>query len=250
MAFSLKNHPFAVTAFFSRSTVLTYAFPANQLADRIPPCLQLDTFRDAQGRDWAFVAVAMVQTNHLRPAGFPAWLGNDFFLVGYRIFVTYTTSMGKRLRGLYILKSETDKLTMSLLGNIFTHYNYTHIDLSVSDNGSSHHIVSRRSGLDISVEQPIGEVPLPAGSTFTDWKTARRYAGPLPFTFTYYPTTQEVLIIEGRRENWTPHPVVVQQHKTSFWAESGLETPLLASAFTVQNIPYSWKKGRLDPWKP
>ena len=121
----LKNHPFAVEAFFESSLVLTFALPKEQLQDLIPECLQLDTFQDK----WAFVAVAMVQTKNLRPKGFPKFMGNDFFLIGYRVFVRYNNSKGKKLRGLYILKSETDKKKMELMGNIFTHYNYTTTDI-------------------------------------------------------------------------------------------------------------------------
>ena len=71
----------------------------------------------------------MVQTKYLRPKGFPKFMGNDFFLAGYRIFVRYTTNAGKRYRGLYILKSETDKKKMTFNRNIFTHYKYNTIDI-------------------------------------------------------------------------------------------------------------------------
>ena len=121
----LKNHPFAVEAYFENSTVLTFAVPKKELTNLIPPCLELDTFQDK----WAFIALAMVQTRHLRPAGFPKFMGNNFFLIGYRIFVRYTSQKQKRLRGLYILKSETDKKKMEMLGNIFTHYNYSTTDI-------------------------------------------------------------------------------------------------------------------------
>ena len=70
----LKNHPFGVEAWFDRSTVLTYAVPKAELQQLIPPCLELDTYGE-----WAFVAVAMVQTKNLRPNGFPAFMGHDFF---------------------------------------------------------------------------------------------------------------------------------------------------------------------------
>ncbi|MEI9946357.1 MAG: DUF2071 domain-containing protein [Chitinophagaceae bacterium] len=81
----LKNHPFAVEAFFESSLVLTFAIPKEQIQHLIPPCLQLDTLKDK----WAFIAVAMVQTKGLRPKGFPKFFGNDFFLIGYRVFVRY-----------------------------------------------------------------------------------------------------------------------------------------------------------------
>lgn len=71
----LKNHPFAVEAFFESSLVLTFAVPKEELQLLIPECLELDTFQD----QWAFIAVAMVQTKDLHPKGFPKWMGNDFF---------------------------------------------------------------------------------------------------------------------------------------------------------------------------
>ena len=76
----LKNHPFAVEAFFENSLVLTFAVPKEQLQNLIPECLELDIFQDK----WAFVAVAMVQTKDLRPKGFPKFMGNDFFLIGFQ----------------------------------------------------------------------------------------------------------------------------------------------------------------------
>src|SRR5688572_6346184 len=121
----LKNHPFAVEAFFESSLVLTFAVSKEQLQNLIPECLELDTF----DQKWAFVAAAMVQTEGLRPKGFPKIFGRNFFLIGYRVFVRYTDGAGKRARGLYILKSETDKKAMEFFGNIFTHYNYATTDI-------------------------------------------------------------------------------------------------------------------------
>ena len=128
----LKNHPFAVEAFFESSLILSFAIPKEELQHLIPPCLELDTFNNT----WAFIAVAMVQTKELRPKGFPKILGNNFFLIGYRIFVRYTNTAGKRLRGLYILKSATDKKKMEFLGNIFTHYNYTTTNIITRGNAA------------------------------------------------------------------------------------------------------------------
>ena len=126
----LKDHPFAVEAFFESSLVITFAVLKEELQSLIPECLELDTYNDK----YAFIAVAMVQTKDLRPKGFPKFIGNDFFLIGYRIFVRYTNNRGKRLRGLYILKSETDKRKMEFMGNIFTHYNYATTDISQTEN--------------------------------------------------------------------------------------------------------------------
>lgn len=248
MAGFLKDHPFAVECFFDTSLVLTYAVPAERLLPLIPPCLSLDTFEDR----WAFLAVAMVKTKDLRPKGFPKVLGNDFILAGYRIFVRYTTSNGKRLRGLYILRSETDRLKMSIMGNIFTHYNYQATDIHFLKSGAQIQVTSNKSKLSVKVEEGDDDdvIELPAGSPFKSWKEARRFAGPLPFTFTHNVASKEVLIIEGVREDWMPRPVRVIENKVGFVNSLNLQEVVLANAFVIHDIPYYWKKGRRDKWLP
>jgi uncharacterized protein YqjF (DUF2071 family) len=241
----LKNHPFSVEAFFDSSTVLTFAVPKEQLQPLIPECLELDTFND----HWAFVAMAMVQTKELRPKGFPKFMGNDFFLIGYRVFVRYTNNAGKRLRGLYILRSETDKKKMEFFGNIFTHYKYTTTDITQTINSNTTTIQSVRSDFKIVLHNATENIALPAGSPFTDWAAARRFAGPLPFTFTYDNKTKKVLIIEGVRENWEPRPVQVIEQHISFLNALHLSDAVLANAFVIRNIPYFWKKGKIEQWK-
>jgi hypothetical protein len=241
----LKNHPFAVEAFFESSHVFTFAIPKEQIQHLIPACLELDTLHN----QWAFLAVAMVQTKALRPKGFPKLFGNDFFLIGYRVFVRYTNEAGKNLRGLYILKSETDKKKMEFFGNIFTHYNYTTTDIIQKKQNGVTEIYSDKSKFNVSIDHSENEpVTLPAGSPFTDWKEARRFAGPLPFTFTVNPANRKILIIEGVRENWKPEPVKVIDCNFSFIQNLNLHNIILANAFVIRNIPYYWKKGKLEQW--
>ena len=241
----LKNHPFAVEAYFNSSLVLTFAVPKQQLQPLLPPHLELDTFDDT----WAFIAVAMVQTTGLRPKGFPKFIGNDFFLIGYRIFVRYTNKAGKRLRGLYIIKSETDKKMMTLMGNIFTHYNYTTTDIKQSVNQNTRTVQSLHSDFSVTVEATGAATELPATSPFKDWKEARRFAGPLPFTFTYNNKKSEMLIIEGVRQNWEPAPVTVHNYRFGFLEKLNIAGAVLANAFVLQNIPYYWRKGKIEIWK-
>ncbi|MEY4904942.1 MAG: hypothetical protein RLZZ292_2757 [Bacteroidota bacterium] len=253
----LKNHPFPVEAFFKNSYVLTFAVPKEALQAFLPEGLELDTFQD----HYAFIAMALVETTGLRPKGFPTFLGNDFCLIGYRIFVRYTTKAGKRLRGLYILKSETNKRKMELLGNIFTRYKYTTTDIDfgfgMSDFGQTEsdktaiassplHIQSKKSNFNILLDTVSENVALPEQSPFADWKEARRFAGPLPFTFSYNKKTKKMLVIEGVREDWKPQPVRVVSYDIAWLNSLNLPSIVLANAFVVKNIPYSWKKGWLD----
>lgn len=241
----LQNHPFAVEAFFESSLVLTFAASREQVQPLIPECLELDTFNDK----WAFIAVAMVQTNGLRPKGFPKLLGNNFFLIGYRVFVRYINHKGRSLRGLYILRSETDKKRMEFFGNIFTHYHYTTTDIHQTRQETITEIISNRSAFRVKIDDSNEEtICLPVASPFASWKEARRFAGPLPFTFTYDSSTREIMIIEGVRKNWKPMPVHVQDYRFAFMDNLKLNDVRLASAFIIRDIPYLWKKGKTEQW--
>lgn len=240
----LKSHPFAVEAFFESSTVLAYAVPKEELQGLIPECLELDTYRDK----WAFLAVAMVQTKGLRLKGFPRFLGRDFFLIGYRIFVRYPSVSGRRLRGLYILRSETDKKSMEVIGNFFTYYKYCATDISRSVIGGVTEIRSEKSGFKIVVEESEEDVSLPEGSPFPDWAEARKFAGPMPFTFSYNPKSGNVLIIQGVRQNWTPRPVRIVSSDIGFIKDLRLNGAVPANAFVIKDVPYHWRKGRTERW--
>lgn len=238
-----RANPFAVNAWFDYSCTLTYAVPVVDIAARLPSCLTPDVFDD----QWGFVAVAVVQTRNLRPAGLPAFLGNDFVLVGYRYFVRYQSASGRSLRGLYIVRSETDKPRMVLLGNFFTRYQYVKTDVRVEKHRSHLDITAPDTGLDISVETE-SEAGLPADSPFTSWSEARRFSGPMPFTFTCEREKNRVLIVEGVRSDWKPRPVQVLRHHIPHLEQLGLGHAVLANAFVVENIPYHWKKGTAEPW--
>src|SRR5712692_7266782 len=114
MLYLLKRHPLAIRAYFRHCLVLTYAFPQELLEPLLPPGLTLDTYQEL-----GFLAVAMVQTEALRPAFLPPAFGMDFFLAGYRIFARYQNASGRTLRGLRILRSDTDRQVMASAGNLF-----------------------------------------------------------------------------------------------------------------------------------
>lgn len=242
----LKNHPFPVEAWFNNSTVLTFAVPKKELERLIPEELQLDTFQDEYG----FIAVAIVETSGLRPKGFPAFMGNDFSLIGYRIFVRYTNQQGKRLRGLYILKSETNKKRMELLGNLFTKYKYGTTDINTVFKKNKKTISSQQSNFKIEIDNSVESAQLPVSSPFSEWKAARRYAGPLPFTFSINKKQGTILVIKGVRQNWKPRPIHVSNYTFQFLDQLQLDGLVLANAFEIEEVPYHWEAGKLEPIQP
>jgi hypothetical protein len=193
------------------------------------------------------VAVALVQTERLRPDGVPPALGGTFFLAGYRIFTRFTTADGHSLRGLRILRSDTDRTLMALGGNLLTHYNYHRCRARVTANGGSARfaIQTADGGGDLDLIAHFDDETLPASSPFASVREARRYAGPLPFTFDYEPDTHSIIAIEGRRTNWRPAPVGVDITRLTFFDQPAFAgcVPRLAAAFHVRDVEYHWLRG-------
>lgn len=245
----LKRHPLPVKAHFDFTLVLTYALPREVLAPMLTPCLTLDTFGDS-----GFVAIALVRTRALRPSFMPEWCGQNFFLTGYRIFTRYRDRAGRNLRGLKIIRSDTDRAMMVWLGNAMTGYGYRLADVKIE-------FKNPKSGsLEIEVTTPQAEADLhviadlstegalPNGSPFSSVTDARKFAGPLPHTFSYERETNSLVIVRGLREAWNPRLVNVNVAQATFFNRAcfGGVKPVLASAFYITDIPYRWERGVIE----
>ena len=248
MLATLRRHPLPIQAFFRHSLVLTYAFPERILQPFLPPGLTLDSYEGS-----AFLAIALVQVERLRPVGLPPALGRNFFLSGYRIFSRFRHHDGKVLRGLLILRSDTDSSLMAWGGNIFTHYRYSKCVVKSQRTPEMLEIMitTPRAEANLSVRayvEKAADAP-PRGSPFPDLKIARHYAGPLPFTFDYEPESRQMVIVEGIRQNWNPKAVRVEVDRCTYLEKPPFNSvPLcLANAFFIENIPYRWQRGVVEP---
>jgi hypothetical protein len=240
----LQRHALPIRAHLRASLVLAYALPADILTPLLGPGLQLDTYGN-----YGFLAVALVETSSLRPSFAPRALGLNFFLAGYRIFVRYQTRAGRNLRGLRILRSDTDRLLMKAFGNALTHYGYEHaiFESRRSDGTYTITVRSPKGNADLHVEADVSAdaVAPPLGSPFPDLREARKFAGPLPFTFDYERQTHSIIRIEGVRQQWNPRPVSVTVRRNTFLEQERFRSAnaVLANAFFLENIPYAWKPG-------
>jgi hypothetical protein len=248
MPLALHRHPFAVETFFRRSLVLTYAARASALEHLAGPGLELDTYDG-----WGFLAIALVQTEQLRPKGFPRWLGRDFFLSGYRVFTRFARPGKQTLRGLRILRSDTDRRMMVGLGNVFTRYGYrlAEVDVAVDDARLAVRIrtAGREADLDVDADLTSRPAPLPEGTPFRSLDDARSFAGPLPYTFHFDADAGKMVVVKGLRRAWDPQPVRVAVREAS-WIEQpslGGADVRLANAFYLESVPYAWKAGTLEP---
>jgi len=243
----LKRHPIPIRAHFDFVLALTYAAPAAQIRPLLPPGLTADEWNG-----YGFLAAAFVQTRKLRPAGLPAFAGRSFFLAGYRVFARYTRRDGKRLRGLRILRSDADRRLMVAMGNLLTRYRYrlARVTLERGEGALALRVRTADRLGDAELTARLDGPPgwLPPGSPFADAKQARRFMGPMPFTFGYEPETHSIVRVEGVRRDWRPRTVPVDVHRLDALRHlaPGLE-PVLASSFYLEAVDYRWRRGVREP---
>jgi hypothetical protein len=247
----LKRHRLSMRASFDFVLSLTYAFPSESLAKFTTPGLHLDEWKG-----WGFLAAAFVQTRHLRPAMLPRFVGANYFFAGYRLFCRYRTAAGRELRGLRILRSDTDSTMMATAGNLLTHYNYHVAEVCAQRSADllRLRIASQDGSGDAELTAELAGPPdfLPNGSPFLSAREARRFAGPMPFTFDYEAETNSIIRVQGMRTRWKPRLVPVSIKKLTFLDQKIFAdaSPVLASCFHVKGINYHWKRGVREQLAP
>lgn len=242
----LKRHPVPIKTVFEHSLMLTYAFPQEVLAPLLPPGLELDV-----AGEYGFLALGTGKTCSLRPAFLPAFCGQSFFLTGYRVFARFRHPDGRLLRGLFILRSDTDSRLMAAFGNLLTRYQFwrSEIDFTFGGNKIRARIKSPDGYGDLDLSVDIGQknASLPQGSPFKTIEEAHNFAGPLTYTFDYEERTNSIVIVEGVHEEWQRQPIVVESIRSGFLHQPCFflkAKPVLASAFYVRSSPYAWRRGK------
>lgn len=241
----LQRHIVPIKTFFQHSLMLTYAFPKEALAQLLPPGLELDTLGDL-----GFLALGTGRATALRPAFLPAFCGQSFYLTGYRIFTRFRHPDGRLLRGLYVLRSDTNSRVMAFTGNLLTRYHFRRSLVSFVVNGSKITVRIKSpdgyGNLDLSVDTTKEVAALPEGSPFKTLPEAHSFAGPLQFTFDYEARTNSIITVEGVHQDWQRKAITVELVRSAFLQHPDFlgVKPLLASAFYVQSSPYSWLPGK------
>src|SRR2546421_3357297 len=97
---------------------------------------------------------------------------------------------------------------MVVLGNLLTHYRYRLAAVSTEERDGRLAIQirtnAREADLDLVADLTSRPAPLPPCSPFSNLAEARRYAGPLPYTFGDDPPTGSIIAVKATRQRWNP----------------------------------------------
>ncbi len=243
----IRRHPLAMETHFRHSLVITWAFAPEALEQFCVPGLELDTYTAPDGQTYAFAAVALVDLEQLRVAGLPRRLGTAQLMAGYRVFMRMRTGTHQRMRGLRILASQSTAPLGVLGANLTTRYHYTGVQAELTETYGVLHarFTSREGTADLEATAYLGDPTLPAETPFATERAARRFAGPLPYTFS--PDPDGIVVVKSSRTDWTPQPVRVEVAAATFFDQGPFAgvPRRLANAFHVADLDYGWQAGEL-----
>jgi hypothetical protein len=156
----LKN-ALPMQAFIRRCWLVTHRIPEADARAQLPRELAPVTYGG-----YAFLNTVIARMEAMRPQGLPAFLGLDYWHVGYRLYAKAATTGGER-EGLYFLRSDCDRRMLAMAGNLFSDFRFHTARIEVMSAASNTSIRveahSARVELDLSGEP---QTQLEAGSPF------------------------------------------------------------------------------------
>ncbi len=227
-----RNGRLAIASTFFTNTILMYSCEPDDLQRFLCPGVNVDV---VGGR--GHFAVAFVDQRSFRPRGLPRRAGRDFYMVEYLVFVTYESSDGRHMRGLYLLQSDTPSRLACVGSRIFSHYRFRKIDLKVIEAGATRRFYSAKAGIDVTVALDADNEA---------WAHYEQLSKPRSFNFRHLTRSNATLVIRGVLKGWTPRPVAVMNADIAAVTEMGVVFDGQPNAIVVDNVEYLWRNSRID----
>jgi uncharacterized protein YqjF (DUF2071 family) len=237
--------PFEANTVWAEAVCLNLALDPAALRPLVPAAFDLDLYR---GR--AFVSLTASRLKDFGVGVVPAALRMNFYQATYRAHVTYTDFRGRKMRGCYFVRSETNSAVMSLAANLLPEFR--------AHRCSTYPILMARKGGHLlltvdSGEDPAGKVvvlldaarPLagmPAGSCFPSVKEAYAFLVDFYDAFSYDPGANEVFLLRIERGDWDIQVVEPVDYYLGYVSAGPLPagSAALDSAFYFRDVPYRW----------
>ena len=237
----MRPLPFNIRVHFDFFLVLIYAVDKEKAEALLPKPFIHETYGDK-----AIMAVAFAKANRFRPSFFPKFLGLAFNFAGFRHMAKYQQKSGKTIRGLKIIRSVSNKKMMVRGGDELTQYKFQYDPFTIKEKDNIIRIKGKSIDVAVQEIEKKEDANLPAGSVFPSWTEARKFGGPLLYTFEL--NNESVSITEGSRKYWQPFPVEVLHANTDFFDSPPYNDlqPVLSAAYMIKDIPYSWKKAVIE----
>ena len=237
--------PFAANTVWEQAICVNYRVRPEALRPLVPAQFDLDLYDG-----WAWVSLTASRLTDFGAGPAPRMLRKNFYQATYRAHVTFTDFRGRRMRGCYFVRSETNSLLMSLTANLLPEFK--------AHRCATHPILMARQGnhLLLSVDSgddPAGKVVLvldaarpldrmPDSSRFTSIDTAYDFLVDFYDAFSYDPRANEVLILQIDRGDWNIQGLEPIDYYLGYFSAGPFPpgTTEFDSVFYFRDMPYRW----------
>jgi uncharacterized protein YqjF (DUF2071 family) len=237
--------PFDTNTVWEEALAVNVRLDPAALRPLVPAAFDLDLYGGE-----AFVSLTASRLKDFGVGWLPRALRVNFYQATYRAHVTYTDFRGRRLRGCYFVRSETNSRLMSLTANLLpefrAHHCHTCPILMVRDGDNL--LLTVDSGADpagkvvllLDTSRPLAAMP--ATSCFPTVAAAYDFLVDFYDAFSYDPASGEVFLLQIERGPWDIRVLEPVDYYLGYFAAGPFPpgSSRLDSVFYFRNVPYRW----------
>lgn len=237
--------PFAANTIWEHAICVNVRVRPDALRPLIPPQFHLDLYDG-----WAFVSLTASRLKDFGVGRVPRALRKNFYQATYRAHVTFTDFRGRKMRGCYFVRSETNSPLMSLTANLLPEFKAHHCStypMMMARNGD-HLLFSVDSQADpagkvvlvLDAARPLDR--LPVGSRFSSIQAAYDFIVDFHDAFSYDPATGDVFILSIDRGEWQNEVIEPVDYYLGYCSAGPFPagTAELDSIFYFRDTSYRW----------
>jgi uncharacterized protein YqjF (DUF2071 family) len=237
--------PLAANTVWAEAVAVNVSVDPAALRPLVPAVFDLELYG---GR--AFVSLTASRLKDFGVGAVPRALRMNFYQATYRAHVSYTDFRGRKLRGCYFVRSETNSAVMSLVANLLPEFRGHHCrtySILMARHGD-HLLLTVDSGDDpagkvvllLDVAHPLAGMP--PGSCFPSVREAYAFLVDFYDAFAYHPDTEEVLLLRIERGDWHIQVVEPLDHYLGYFSHGPFPpgSAALDSVFYFRDVPYRW----------
>jgi uncharacterized protein YqjF (DUF2071 family) len=237
--------PFAANTVWAEAVAVNFQVEPEALRPLVPDVFDLDVHHGK-----GFVSLTASRLKDFGVDWVPAALRMNFYQATYRAHVTYTDFRGRRIRGCYFIRSETNSAVMSLTANLLPEFRAHHCrtyPMLMARRGD--HLLftvdagDDRAGQVVLLLDTSRPLPgMPAASVFPGVAQACEVLVDFYDAFSYDPHAEEVLLLQIDRGPWNIRVFEPVDSYFGYFADGPFPpgSTQLDSVFYFQNTPYRW----------
>jgi hypothetical protein len=235
----LQKNPLTMRGTLTRCWLFTYRTPVANAQRLLPPPLEPVTHGG-----YAFWNIVVSEIRGMRPSPLPAFIGVNYWHVGYRLYVRYHPANSEPIEGLWFARSDCDSRLMSIAGNLVTDFNFHTAPIRVeSHDGVLAIAIESRDAPARARLLPSATPQLPRGSAFGSLDEAAAFLKYKPYGISIGARGDANVVRITREEAaWRGKLVQVESEHWSFFDGQDAQPEI---CYEVAPIVYQWNRGRV-----